>query len=1104
VATSESNSIPSELNNRKLLLAVGMHRSGTSALARGLQVLGADLGDNLEPPIKGVNDTGFWEDIEFNALNTDLLHSLGHDWQSLYLIGQMPSNNQDVNSIRARASVWLHSKFTHGNFIALKNPRASRLLSFWKPVFWEQGVDLGLIIVIRNPKSVAESLKKRDGLLPEQSYMLWLEHVLSAVVESRDTPTVVVDYDRLMEDPIRELHRIGAAFNLATDEGFTQRANDFSGNFLRDGLRHTTYSKEGLRNDPKVPLDVWRLFEVMYATASDEIALDSEDVRIVVENATQRLIEYAPVLGCITQLHAQATEFKNLYRMFKDENTQLHEQLKEQWSRIRGQMGLIQDQQVRLSELEDQFRSREAELIRVVNARDHRVAQLQHEIEGYLNSTSWRITLPIRKISYTLVRLRRLGGIYSNYRSIYPGRHGLFRLISRVSSSVQKGGVSGLRQKTVEHVHSRIPDSLDTKNTQSVPILLLEDRKRNQAKTITEKIAVHAHLYYLELADDLAGFLANIPCSYDLYVSTDTAEKARGLADKLSGLEGVGSFNVQVTPNRGRDVAPMIVTFGAVLSNYSLILHVHTKRSPHNPRLRGWRRFLYETLLGTPELVWNIIGSFIQDKSLGIFYPAPYYPVRPLMKVGGNERQMRWLLDRSSAGNTVYDEIDKTHFPASSMFWLRGEVIQGLVDMSLSYDDFDEEIGQVDGTLAHAIERLFPWFAQQKNLTSKVYLPKCLNVKNYPGAIPIDQLFDRLNSKGRDGFVLIFDHGLGGGANLYNDQRIEGLLNEQMIVLRVFCEGGGWFVEWIEDEDGLLGVTLSTDNLFSALDELSYNRIIVNSLFDYPGVERVISKLCTYVERSETPLEYIVHDFYSLCPSQHLLDYRERYCGVPQDENKCSYCLERNIAATQKVNISHWRKLFASLMQCANQVTVFDESTLDILGRGIDLRRINSQIEAQSLPNFGCEKPVSISGGLHIGIIGTMTTVKGAAKVNQLAAYIRQNGLQVPITVVGRSLVPMDEGVRVLGHYEIDSLPEIIRREGINTYFMSTIVPETYSRTLSEAMALRLPIIAYDIGAQGARTGRYSLGRVLPLDASIEELFDAVQQLFDESKGKLH
>ena len=74
--------------NKKILIVLGMHRSGTSALTRGLQVLGVSLGDNLMPAFEGNNNKGFWEDLEIVSLNDALLAELGMSWHSLGALQQ--------------------------------------------------------------------------------------------------------------------------------------------------------------------------------------------------------------------------------------------------------------------------------------------------------------------------------------------------------------------------------------------------------------------------------------------------------------------------------------------------------------------------------------------------------------------------------------------------------------------------------------------------------------------------------------------------------------------------------------------------------------------------------------------------------------------------------------------------------------------------------------------------------------------------------------------------------------------------------------------------------------------------------------------------------
>src|ERR671922_675098 len=67
----------------KVIVVLGMHRSGTSVIARGLRVLGVELGNRLMPPFEGNNSKGFWEDLDINQLNIEMLHFLKSDWHFL-------------------------------------------------------------------------------------------------------------------------------------------------------------------------------------------------------------------------------------------------------------------------------------------------------------------------------------------------------------------------------------------------------------------------------------------------------------------------------------------------------------------------------------------------------------------------------------------------------------------------------------------------------------------------------------------------------------------------------------------------------------------------------------------------------------------------------------------------------------------------------------------------------------------------------------------------------------------------------------------------------------------------------------------------------------
>ncbi|MBC7193997.1 MAG: glycosyl transferase, partial [Marinobacter sp.] len=152
-----------EMNNKRLIVVLGMHRSGTSAITRGLQVLGVGLGDRLIPPMEGINDKGFFEDIDLNALNNEILQALGSDWHYL-----SPIETSDVDALRKkgyflRAVELLRQKVGDAPTFGFKDPRVAKLLPFWKDVFAHCKFDVGYILAVRHPLSVVKSLAKRDG-----------------------------------------------------------------------------------------------------------------------------------------------------------------------------------------------------------------------------------------------------------------------------------------------------------------------------------------------------------------------------------------------------------------------------------------------------------------------------------------------------------------------------------------------------------------------------------------------------------------------------------------------------------------------------------------------------------------------------------------------------------------------------------------------------------------------------------------------------------------------------------------------------------------------------------------------------------------------------
>ncbi|ARP88272.1 rhamnan synthesis F family protein [Bordetella genomosp. 9] len=223
--------------------------------------------------------------------------------------------------------------------------------------------------------------------------------------------------------------------------------------------------------------------------------------------------------------------------------------------------------------------------------------------------------------------------------------------------------------------------------------------------TIPPELRVCAvlHIFYPELCAELLACLRNIPVRADVFVSTTSAEKRDRILVAFEGYTN-GTVEVRVFENRGRDIAPKLVGFADVYGRYDVALSLHTKKSPHGgDHLAPWREYLYRSLAGSPETVSSILHLLSQEP-VGFVFPQHFYPLRRHVHWGKNFELTRELMGRA---HVAIDPQMELECPSGSMFWCRTDALRPLLDLGLRFADFPDETGQVDGTLAHAIERAF-------------------------------------------------------------------------------------------------------------------------------------------------------------------------------------------------------------------------------------------------------------------------------------------------------------------------------------------------------------------------------------------------------------
>ena len=218
------------------------------------------------------------------------------------------------------------------------------------------------------------------------------------------------------------------------------------------------------------------------------------------------------------------------------------------------------------------------------------------------------------------------------------------------------------------------------------------------------KLCIVIHAYYLDVLNEIYAYLKFIPIPFTLCIGVSNVV-AKHAVEKSVGLSGFnGPFYCDILPNRGRNFSTFFY-YSPVILQHEIVLHLHTKKSQYNSIGRDWMRSLVQGLIGTRRLAETILENFDRHPRLGLVYPAtfealPYWAHHWLKNLNSGMS----LLDRLGVRN--YPTKGYFAYPVGGMFWARVESIRGILQLGLRHADFEEERGQLDGTLAHAIERV--------------------------------------------------------------------------------------------------------------------------------------------------------------------------------------------------------------------------------------------------------------------------------------------------------------------------------------------------------------------------------------------------------------
>ena len=262
----------------KLVVVLGMHRSGTSVITKALECVGVELGNNLMEAAIGDNDLGFFEDLEIVDFNDQLLAECNKNWYSSEIIQNYDVENLIRRGYLIRAVEMMRRKLNNKKCFGYKDPRTAKLLPFWSKVYEAANFDTYFILALRNPLNVIRSLQQRDGIECEHAYYLWADYITSSLAFLKNKKFIAIDYDNLLNDPRKVISQISEFLDMQLN---LSALDIYEQQIIKKSLRHWSFTDSDLALDHCAPQIVNNIYSITKTLASHVRSADLIDLKVL-------------------------------------------------------------------------------------------------------------------------------------------------------------------------------------------------------------------------------------------------------------------------------------------------------------------------------------------------------------------------------------------------------------------------------------------------------------------------------------------------------------------------------------------------------------------------------------------------------------------------------------------------------------------------------------------------------------------------------------------------------------------------------------------------------------------------------------------------------
>ncbi len=329
--------------------------------------------------------------------------------------------------------------------------------------------------------------------------------------------------------------------------------------------------------------------------------------------------------------------------------------------------------------------------------------------------------------------------------------------------------------------------------------------------------------------------------------------------------------------------------------------------------------------------------------------------------------------------------------------------------------------------------------------------------------------------------VLITDHDNEGGSHFFRLAREkQWLANGVNLLLWQYLPGHNRYLLTAKRaaKKDTVFQTASLRLIKAVLNRIAISDFFCNHLVGWPDLYDTMD----IIKRLPAEQHSIwLHDFFTLCPSYNLINNEGLFCSLPSDPGLCNACLKSSsyLPDFTDTDILLWRKKWLDFLLDMDVVMAPDESVRDLFAK---VYPQGPPITVEPLSPITSWTPLDLpvpDEVAVIGVVGRISRPKGAQIVEDLAQLIDKERLKLKILVIGE----LDSGfksksLKVLGAYRHEELPDLILRHKVNVALVPSVCPETFCYVAQELTAMDIPLVCFDIGAQGRRVRQYGKGAV--------------------------